>query len=44
MSEASLEAGGLARRDREMAVTSVLLASTDQVALVEMEAWLEKLR
>ncbi len=33
----------LARRDPELAVTRLLLASTDPEALLEMEAWLAKL-
>jgi hypothetical protein len=34
----------LARRDQELLVTRALLASTDPLALAEMEAWLAKLR
>lgn len=34
----------LARRDPELAVTRLLLTSTDPEALLEMEAWLAKLR
>jgi hypothetical protein len=34
----------LERRDRELAVTRALLASTDPLVVEEMESWLEKLR